>query len=120
MSFEYHAWIVLATSQINWSDEDFETGYEQVIKAIESLPLIDGHEPILPQSEVLPRILYLKGIHVKSLEPVFQTLRTVAAVFSRAYGEIVIFEENDSCSYPVFSSAKRYYLAGETLSSASH
>ena len=62
MSIEYHGWIVLATSQEDWSDGDFEKVYNRVTEVVKRLCADMGHEASLPDSDVMPRVLYLKGI----------------------------------------------------------
>jgi hypothetical protein len=93
MSIEYHGWVVLATSQDNWGDDDFENGYEGVVQAVERLRSDEGHEPLLPDCDVLPRVLYLKGSQVESLDLVFQAIEEVGALFDRAYGELTVLKE---------------------------
>jgi len=115
MGIEYHGWIALATSQDDWDDGDFENGYEAVMQALEHLYLAQGHEPLLPDCAVLPRVLYLKGSEVESLDLVFRVIEEVGAIFGRAYGELTVLEEGepDGCRGP--SVASRYSLVDGRL-----
>lgn len=94
MSIEYHGWVVLATSQEDWSDDDFESGYDQAAQAAASLPRDAGHEAVLPGCEVWPKVLYLKGSQVDSLDPALRAMEQVGVLFDRAYGELTAFDED--------------------------
>jgi hypothetical protein len=115
MSIEYHGWVVLATSQDDWSDDAFESGYGQVAQAAASLPRDAGHEAVLPDCEVLPRVLYLKGNQVGSLDPVLRAMQQVGGLFDRAYGELAIFEEDRLSSRWDSSVVTRYFLTDGKL-----
>jgi hypothetical protein len=116
MSIEYHGWIALATSHGDWSDDDFENGVEQVARAIAYLRPNAGHEPILPDCNVLPRVLYLKGNEVESLDAVLRAIEQVGAVFDGAYGELAVFEETSPSSRRDSSVVTRYSVADGRLS----
>jgi hypothetical protein len=94
MSIEYHGWIALATSRQDWSDGDFEDGFQQVAKALVQLRPDEGHEPLMEDCELLPRIVYLKGMGAKSLDLVFRVIETVGCTFDRAYGELSAMEHD--------------------------
>ena len=115
MSIEYHGWVVLATSQDDWTDDDFESGYDQVGQAAASLPRDAGHEAVLPGCEVLPRVLYLKGSQVDSLDPVLRAMEQVGALFDRAYGELTVFDEDGLSSRWDSSAVTRHFLTDGKL-----
>jgi len=115
MSIEYHGWVVLATSQDDWSDDDFENGYEGVAEVIERLCPDEGHEPLLPDCDVLPRVLYLKGSQVESLDLVFRAMEEVGALFDRAYGELTVLKEGDLDSCWDSSVVRRCFLVDGKL-----
>ena len=115
MSIEYHGWIVLATSQGDWSDDDFANGYERVAQAVERLCSDQGHEPLLPDCSVLPRVLYLKGSQVEEFDLVFQAIEEVGAVFDRAYGELTVLMEDGPDSRWSSSAVSRYFLVDGEL-----
>jgi hypothetical protein len=115
MSIEYHGWVVLATSQGDWSDGDFDGGYGQVSKAIASLSHDAGHEPALPDCDVLPKVLYLKGFGVESLDPVFRVIEEVGSLFDRSYGEIAVWEEGCPSNRGGSPFVTRYFLTNGKL-----
>lgn len=93
MMIEYHGWIALATSQTDWSDGDFDAAFNKVEQVIETLNPENGHDPIFPEATVLPRVVYLKGVGVESEREIISAARDIAALFDRAHGEIVMFDE---------------------------
>jgi hypothetical protein len=107
MTMEYHGWVVLATSQDEWSDGDFEEAVRQVEQVIRTLRPEDGHDPAMPEGELLPRVVYLKGIGVASENTALQVLRKIGEVMDRSYGEIVVFD--DERGTPL-NGGRRFYL----------
>jgi len=93
MTIEYHGWVALATSQTEWSDSDFEDAFRQVESLIRTLPAENGHDPIMPEGTLLPRVVYFKGIGVESVTPVVRVVEMIAKVLDQSYGEITVFEE---------------------------
>ncbi len=115
MSIDYHGWIVLATSHDDWSDGDFENSCERVAQAIAALSPDAGHEPVLPGAELLPRVLYLKGSQVESIDIVLRVIEQVGALFDRAYGELAVFEEDGLCGWWDSSAVTRYLVVDGRL-----
>lgn len=95
MSIEYHGWIVLATSQDDWDDGDFENAFCRVEGMLERLCPEEGHEALLADCAILPKVVYLKGVEVDSIDVVTNTLAEIGLVFDRAYGELAVLEETD-------------------------
>jgi hypothetical protein len=114
MRFEYHGWVALAASQEDWSDSDFEDAFQQVAKVLTQLRPDEGHEPLLADCDLLPRMLYLKGVEVKSLDVVFQVIETVGRLFDRAYGELSVIEGELSARWDS-STVVHYFLIRGTL-----
>jgi hypothetical protein len=115
MSFEYHGWIALASSQKDWSDGDFERAFAGVAQVLDSLRPDKGHEALLPDCAVLPRVLYLKGSQVESLEHVFKVIEEVCALFDGAYGELAVLGEVDRPAAREPSQVTRHIIANGAL-----
>lgn len=115
MSIEYHGWVALATSCQDWSDGDFEESFARVRDAIQALAPEQGHDPVMPRSELLPQMLYFSGYEADSIAPVLDVIREIAAVFDRAYGELVACNQPASSVGWDFSFVTRYRLVGGQL-----
>ena len=111
MSTEYHGWVALATSHDNWADSDFEEADRRVIASLRQLEAEDGHEAVLPDGMLLPRVVYFKGRDVKSLDSMLRVLQEIATAFDRAYGEVAAFDNNgDQDAHFDLALATRYRL----------
>lgn len=95
MSIEYHGWVALATSHKDWSDGDFEEGFQRVRDAIKALATEEGHDPIMPNSDLIPQIVHFNGYHAVSLAPVMHAVQEIGAIFDKAYSELVVFDHAD-------------------------
>jgi hypothetical protein len=95
MGIEYHGWVALATSHDDWCDSDLEEGFRRVEERLQRLVVENGHDPVMPAWRVLPRMVYFKGNEAESVAPVLHVRQEVAAVFDKAYGELVAFDNKD-------------------------
>lgn len=109
MSVEYHGWVVLATSQDDWSDTDFEQSDRRVSDLLRDLSPENGHDPEMPESQILPQMVHLKGSGAESVVPVHQVLEQIGQIFDKAYGELVVFDDQgDQNRWWDFSAVNRY------------
>jgi hypothetical protein len=92
MTFEYHGWVALATSDLGWDDGDFERGFAKVQEIIARLTPAEGHYALFEETDLLPRMVHLNGCDVHSIERPEEVLKEIALVFNKAYGEIAVFQ----------------------------
>ena len=116
MGVEYHGWVALATSQAEWSDVDFDHAVREVGSLVENLSRERGHDPAMPDSDTLPRVVYLNGGDTQSALPAVRLLERIGGVFDKAYGEVVILaDEGAQNEHWRFAEALRYRLVDGTL-----
>ncbi len=108
MSLEYHAWVVLATSDADWGDGDFKLAFDRVEKLLAGLSPQKGHIAIISGNEIYPRIVYLSACDVQSIEQPIEVMKRIAQVFDNAYGELVAGDVTEGDWIP--SRADRYVL----------
>jgi hypothetical protein len=113
MSLEYHAWIVLATSDADWGDGDFKQAFDLVEKLLAGLSPEEGHSAIISGNEIYPRIVYLSACDVPSIEHPVEVMKRIAQVFDKAYGELVAGDVTEGDWIP--SRTDRYVLTNRQL-----
>jgi hypothetical protein len=65
----------------------------------------------MPDSEILPRVAYLRGCDSESASPAVRLLDQIGEIFDRSYGELVVFDDRGNESEPWdFSATIRYRL----------
>ncbi len=115
MSVEYHGWIALATSREDWDDGDLAEAYERVRRVLPLLNPEEGHWAIMTDAAVLPRMVYLNGFDVDSLDAPKKLVKEIAAVFDRAYGEVGALEMPSLSAPWTPSSVDRYAVVDGKL-----
>jgi len=113
MSLEYHAWIVLATSDADWGDGDFKQAFDRVERLLAGLSPKEGHSAIMSGNEIYPRIVYLSACDVQSIGQPIEVMKAIAQVFDKAYGELVAGDVTEGDWIP--SRTDRYVLTNRGL-----
>ena len=108
MHIEYHGWIALATSHDDWCNGDLADAFGRVEEALEQLRPEDGQEARMPDCDLLPKVVYLKGSEAESLDAVLRVLQETCTIFDRAYGELTVFRVEDPNDRWAFSRVTRY------------
>jgi len=85
---EYHGWIVLASSQDDWDDGDFERAFRQTGQLLNDLSAKEGHRAQITDGAIFPRMVHLGGYDVRSIDLPIRIIKSIAKVFDKAYGEL--------------------------------
>lgn len=123
MGIEYHGWVALATSHDDWCNADFAEGFRRVRESLQRLVAENGHDPVMPDWRALPQMVYAKGNEAESAAPVLHVIQEVGAVFDKAYGELVVFDDKgDQNAHFDLALADRYRLidGGVTIADPSN
>ncbi len=111
MEKDYYGWLALASSNESWTDVDYDNAFDMMQKEIQSLEDEERNEIIMPDFQMFPKMIYLKG-NVESFQKVVEFLNTVLGLMDNSFGEVLLYQNEDVNIAWDFSKVTRYQICG--------
>ena len=108
---EYHGWIVLCSSDPDWSDDEWHSVHGRLAGELLLLLPEDGHSVGFVEPANAMKTIFLHGYIESGIEAVTQLFLTAVDAAPDSYGELLVLNDE----FQTFRTAHRYRLDAGTF-----